>query len=164
MADIKGDEITIVASERIDKAIEMVGSTSSIDHVGKGLEYTNAGVKMSGANTKPAKFAGVVKAVAADAEPEYQSTRVIDNFVAGRASSDAPYMHGSVNVPKGVDVTVERNLMTYVLTDGNVKFGDLITTDADGKFVTTSTYADAVGRAHSDSDSNNVAYVYIRGM
>lgn len=164
MADIKGDEITIVAAERIEKAIEMVGSTSSIDHIGKGLEYTDAGVKMSGAETKTSKFAGIVKAVGADAEPEYQATRVIDNFVAGRSSSDAPYMHGSVNVPKGVDVTVERNLMTYVLTDGNVKFGDLITTDADGKFVTTETYADAVGRAHSDSDSNKVAYVYIRGM
>ena len=164
MADTKGDEITIVASERINKAIEQVGSTSSIDHIGKGLEYTNAGVKMSSSSTGPDKFAGVVKAVAADAEPEYQATRIIDNFVAGRSSSDAPYMHGSVNVPKGVDVTVERNLMTYVLTDGNVKFGDLITTDDDGKFVTTTTYADAIGRAHSDSDSNDVAYVYIRGM
>ena len=164
MADIKGDEITIVAAERIDKAIEQVGTTSSIDNIGKGLQYTDAGVKMSDANTKPAKFAGVVKAVGADAEPEFQSTRVIDNFVAGRNSTDMPYFHGSVSVPKGVDVTVERNLMTYVLTDGNVKFGDLITTDADGKFVTTTTYADAVGRAHSDSDSNNVAYVYVRGM
>ena len=164
MADIKGDEITIVAAERIDKAIEQVGSTSSIDHVGKGLQYGSAGVELANANTKPAKFAGVVKAVGADAEPEFQSTRVIDNFVAGRNSTDMPYFHGSVSVPKGVDVTVERNLMTYVLTDGNVKFGDLITTDADGKFVTTTTYADAVGRAHSDSDSNKVAYVYIRGM
>ena len=54
--------------------------------------------------------------------------------------------------------------MTYVLTDGNVKFGDIITTDADGKFVTTNTVADAVGRAHSDSDSNDVAYVYVRAM
>ena len=164
MADIKGDEITIVASERIEKAIEQVGSTSSIDHIGKGLQYTDAGVKMSDADTKPDKFAGVVKAVAADAEPEFQSTRIIDNFVAGRSSSDAPYMHGSVNVPKGVDVTVERNLMTYVLTDGNVKFGDLITTDADGKFVSTEDYTEAIGRAHSDSDSNDVAYVYVRGM
>jgi len=164
MADIKGDEITIVASERINKAIEQVGSTSSIDHIGKGLEITNSGVKMSDASTLPEKFVGVVKAVAADAEPEYQSTRIIDAFVAGRASSDAPYMHGSVNVPKGVSVTVERNLMTYVLTDGNVQFGDLITTDANGKFVTTNTYADAVGRAYGDSDSNKVAYVYIRGI
>ena len=125
MADIKGDAITIAASERINKAIEQVGATSSIDHIGKGLEITNSGVKMSNASTKPSKFVGVVKAVGADAEPEFQVTRVID---------------------------------------GNVKFGDLITTDADGKFVTTTTYADAVGRAHSDSDSNDVAYVYVRAM
>lgn len=164
MADIKGDEINSVASERIVKAIEQVGKTSSIDHIGKGLEATNAGVKMSSSSTLPAKFVGIIKAVAADAEPEFQSTRVIDSFVAGRASSDAPYMHGSVSVPKGVGVTVERNLMTYVLTDGNVKFGDLITTDDDGKFTTTQTYADAVGRAWGDSDSNDVAYVYIRGI
>lgn len=164
MADIKGDEITIVACSRIDKAIEQVGATSAIDHIGKALQYGTAGVELADANTKPTKFAGVVKAVGADAEPEYQGTRIIDNFVTGRSSTDAPYFHGSVSVPKGVDVTVERNLMTYVLTDGNVKFGDLITTDADGKFVSTSTYADAVGRAHSDSDTNDVAYVYIRGM
>ena len=164
MADIKGDEITIAASERIVKAIEQVGATSSIDHIGKGLEITDSGVKISNASTLPAKFVGVVKAVGADAEPEFQVTRVVDNFVAGRSATGAPYFHGDVHVPKGVDVTVERNLMTYVLTDGNVKFGDLITTDADGKFVTTQTYADAVGRAHSDSDSNDVAYVYIRAM
>lgn len=164
MADIKGDAITIAASERIDKAIEQVGATSSIDHIGKGLEITNSGVKMSNASTKPSKFVGVVKAVGADAEPEFQVTRVIDSFVTGRNATGAPYFHGSVNVPKGVDVTIERNQMTYVLTDGNVKFGDLITTDADGKFVTTTTYADAVGRAHSDSDSNDVAYVYVRAM
>ena len=106
MADIKGDEITIVACARIDKAIEQVGSTSSIDHVGKGLQYGSAGVELADANTKPDKFAGVVKAVGADAEPEFQSTRVIDNFVAGRNSTDMPYFHGSVSVPKGVDVTV----------------------------------------------------------
>lgn len=164
MADIKGDEITIAASERIVKAIEQVGTTASIDHIGKGLEYTSSGIKMSDASTKPAKFAGVVKAVGADSEPEFQTTRVIDHFVTGRQATGAPYFHGSVTVPKNVDVTVERNLMTYVLTDGNVKFGDLITTDADGKFVTTTKVEDAVGRAHSDSDANDVAYVYVRAM
>lgn len=164
MADIKGDEITIAASERIVKAIEQVGTTASIDHIGKGLEYTSSGIKMSDASTKPAKFAGVVKAVGADSEPEFQTTRVIDHFVTGRQATGAPYFHGSITVPKNVDVTVERNLMTYVLTDGNVKFGDLITTDADGKFVTTTKVEDAVGRAHSDSDANDVAYVYVRAM
>ena len=164
MADIKGDAVTIAASERIEKAIEQVGSTSSIDHIGKGIQYTNSGVKMSDASTKPAKFAGVVKAVGADADPEFQVTKIVDNFVTGHQSTGAPYFHGSVSVPKNVDVTIERNQMTYVLTDGNVKFGDLITTDADGKFVTTNKVEDAVGRAHGDSDSNDVAYVYVRAM
>lgn len=164
MADIKGDEITIVASETIVKAIEKLGKTSSIDSIGKGLEITNSGVKMSDASTLPKKFVGVVKAVAADADATYETTRVVDSFIAQRQNGNMPYFHGSVTVPKGVSVTVERNLMTYVLTDGNVKFGDLITTDADGKFVTTGTYDKAVGRAYGDADSNNVAYVYIRGI
>ena len=43
------------------------------------------------ADTKPDKFAGVVKAVGADAEPEFESTRIIDNFVAGRVSIKRPH-------------------------------------------------------------------------
>lgn len=164
MADIKGDAITIVASETIVNAIEKLGKTSSIDSIGKGLEITDSGVKMSDASTKPDKFVGIVKAVAADAEPEHEKARTIDSFIAQRPSGTLAYFNGNVTVPKGVTVTVERNTMTYVLTDGNVKFGDLIATDADGKFVTTASYDDAVGRAYSDSDSNDVAYVYIRGI
>ena len=45
MADTTGNEFTIVAAERIEKAIEKLGKTAAIDNIGKALEITDTGVK-----------------------------------------------------------------------------------------------------------------------
>ena len=164
MGDTTGNDFTIVAAERIEKAIEKLGTTAAIDNIGKALEITSTGVILASASTKPDAFVGIVKAVSGEAEAEFEKARVIDNLITGRNPVEVGYYNGHVHVPKGASVTVERNCMTYVLTDGNVQFGDLLATDADGTFVTTSTYADAVGRAYSDADSNKVVRAYIRGI
>lgn len=164
MADTTGNEFIIVAAERIEKAIEKLGKTAAIDNIGKGLEITNLGVKKSSASTTPDNFVGIVKAVSGEAEAEFEKARVIDNLITGRNPTEVGYYNGHVHVPKGASLTCERNLITYVLTDGNIKFGDLIKPDADGKFKKASSFAESVGRAYSDSDSNDVVRAYIRGI
>jgi hypothetical protein len=164
MGDTTGNDFTIVAAERIEKAIEKVGTTAAIDNIGKALEITATGVKTATADTKPTGFVGIVKAVSGEAEAEFEKARVIDGLITGRNPTEAPYYNGNVHVPKGASLTVERNCHTYVLTDGGIKFGDLLTTAADGKFAKATSIDDAVGRAYSDSDSNNVVRAYIRGI
>ena len=61
-------------------------------------------------------------------------------------------------------MTVERNCVTYVLMNGDIKAGELIGCAADGKFKKVTAIADAVGRAYSANDANNVARVYIRAI
>ena len=46
----------------------------------------------------------------------------------------------------------------------NIKAGELIGCAADGKFKKVTAIADAVGRAYSANDANNVARVYIRAI
>ena len=163
MADTTGNEFTIVAAERIEKAIEKVGTTAAIDNIGKALEITDTGVKLATADTAPDNFVGIVKAVSAEAE--FETARVVDGLITGRNPTQVGYYNGNVHVPKGASLTVERNLMTYVLCkDSTIKFGDLLTTDADGKFAKADAYAKAVGRAYSDADSNNVVRAYIKGI
>lgn len=165
MADTTGNEFTIVAAERIEKAIEKVGKTAAIDNIGKALEITDTGVKLATATTAPDNFVGIVKAVSGEAEAEFETARVVDGLITGRDPTQVGYYNGNVHVPKGASLTVERNRMTYVLCkDSSIKFGDLLTTDADGKFAKAATYDKAVGRAYSDADSNNVVRAYIRGI
>ena len=164
MGDTTGNDFTIVAAQRIPKAIEKVGTTAAIDNIGKALEITSTGVVLASASTLPDKFVGIVKAVSGEAEAEFETARVIDGLITGRNPTQVPYYNGDVHVPKGASLTVERNCHTYVLTDGNVQFGDLLATDAGGKFKTTTDMTKAVGRAYSDADSNDVVRAYIRGI
>lgn len=164
MGDTTGNDFTIVAAERIEKAIEKVGTTAAIDNVGKALEISDTGAKLATASTGPSNFIGIVKAASAEAEAEFENARIVDGLVTGRNPTQVPYYSGNVHIPKGVSVTVERNCHTYVLTDGGIKFGDLLATAADGKFAKATSIDEAVGRAYSDSDSNNVVRAYIRGI
>jgi hypothetical protein len=165
MADTSGNEFTIIAADRIDKAIEKLGATAAIDNIGKALEITSTGVVIGSSSTTPENFVGIVKAVSGEAEAEFEKAQVVDAFITGRNPTEVPYYNGHVSVPKGASLTVERNLTTYVLcTDNSIKFGDLIAPDDDGKFSKASSYDDAVGRAYSDADSNNVVRAYIRGI
>ena len=165
MADTTGNEFTIVAAEKIEKAIEKVGKTAAIDNIGKGLEITSTGVKVSSASTTPGTFVGIVKAVSGEAEAEFEKAQVVDNLITGRDPTQVPYYNGNVTVPKGASLTLERNCHTYVLcSDNTVKFGDLIKPAANGVFTKTTTASEAVGRAYSDADSNNVIRAYIKGI
>ena len=187
MSDIKGDAFTIHTAEKIEKAIEHVGFTSSQQQVGKGISiktdgtgsaYNARGAVLSGEGDDLTKFIGVVKAVTSEAEVEFAKTKTLGNPVTGANPTHAPYYLGNVTVLAGQALTVERNCITYVLaatedgkgntiTDANkIQFGDLIACGIDGKFVKTTDIDEAVGRAYSNQADNryDVIRAYIKGF
>lgn len=177
MSDIKGDAFTIHTAEKIEKAIEHVGFTSSQQQVGKGIsikvngtgsEYNARGAVLSQDGDDLTKFIGVVKAVTSEAEVEFAKTKTLGNPVTGANPTHAPYYLGNVTVLAGQALTVERNCITYVLAtaDEGIKFGDLIACDDDGKFKKATDLDDAVGRAYSNQADNryDVIRAYIKGF
>ena len=177
MSDIKGDAFTIHTAEKIEKAIEHVGFTSSQQQVGKGIsikvngtgsEYNARGAVLSQDGDDLTKFIGVVKAVTSEAEVEFAKTKTLGNPVTGANPTHAPYYLGNVTVLAGQALTVERNCITYVLATAGegIKFGDLIACDDDGKFKKTTDIDVAVGRAYSNQADNryDVIRAYIKGF
>ena len=167
MSDIKGDAFTIHTAEKIEKAIEHVGFTSSQQQVGKGIsikvngtgsEYNARGAVLSQDGDDLTKFIGVVKAVTSEAEVEFAKTKTLGNPVTGANPTHAPYYLGNVTVLAGQALTVERNCITYVLATAGegIKFGDLIACDDDGKFKTAGSGDSVVAKAMSDADDNGV--------
>lgn len=76
MSDITGNAFTIHAAEKLEKAIEHVGYTSSQQQVGKGIsakvestgtEYNARGARFCKASDDKTQFLGVVKAVTSEA-------------------------------------------------------------------------------------------------
>ena len=177
MSDIKGDAFTIHTAEKIEKAIEHVGFTSSQQQVGKGISiktsgdtstYNARGAVLSQDGDDLTKFIGVVKAVTSEAEVEFAKTKTLGNPVTGANPTHAPYYLGNVTVLAGQALTVERNCITYVLaTEGeDIEFGDLIACDDNRKIKKATDLDDAVGRAYSNQADNryDVIRAYIKGF
>lgn len=149
MAVTYGDALTQVAAVKITDAIQKLGTTSAIEYVGKAVYLDKDGAKVCGKDDS-AKFIGVIKAVSGMADTAL--------------GHDAPYYSGNYDIPAGEAFSYERNCMTYVLGDANIKPGDLLTTAANGAFTTTTDATLAVGRAHAAPTSNNLVYAYIRAL
>ena len=166
MSDITGDAFTIHVKETIVNAIEHVGKTSSQMQVGKAiaLDGDDDGARLAIASDDPSTFIGIVKAASGESQATFAASRMINDAVTGADPTMAPYYQGNVTIPEGKAITVERNCVTYVLMSEDVKAGELITCDADGKFKPTSDASKAVGRAYSANDANDVARVYIRAI
>ena len=177
MSDIKGDAFTIHTAEKIEKAIEHVGFTSSQQQVGKGISiktdgdlstYNARGAVLSQDGDDLTKFIGVVKAVTSEAEVEFAKTKTLGNPVTGANPTHAPYYLGNVTVLAGQALTVERNCITYVLAkEGEeIEFGDLIKCSDDGLFAKAEDLDEAVGRAYSNQADNryDVIRAYIKGF
>lgn len=177
MSDITGNAFTIHAAEKIEKAIEHVGYTSSQQQVGKGIsakidgtgsEYNARGAVLSADGDDKVKFLGIVKAVTSEAEASFAKTKTLGNPVTGANPTHAPYYLGDVTVLAGQALTVERNCITYVLAkeDAGIQFGDLIACADDGKFKKASDASEAVGRAYSNQADNryDVIRVYIEAI
>ena len=177
MSDITGDAFTIHAAEKIEKAIEHVGYTSSQQQIGKGIsakidgtgsEYNARGAVLCADGDDKVKLLGVVKAVTSEAEASFAKTKTLGNPVTGANPTYAPYYLGDVTVLAGQALTVERNCITYVLAEEgeDIKFGDLIACADDGKFKKTSDVSEAVGRAYSNQADNryDVIRVYIEAI
>ena len=181
MSDITGNAFTIHTSEKIEKAIEHVGYTSSQQQVGKAIaintagdlsSYNARGAKLADSDTDKSAFIGVVKAVTSEAQGEFARTKTLGNPVTGANPTYAPYFLGDVTVLPGQALTVERNCITYVLAeeDADIEFGDMIKCADDGKF-TKATAADlkdgkVVGRSYSNQADNryDVIRVYIEAF
>ena len=177
MSDITGNAFTIHAAEKLEKAIEHVGYTSSQQQIGKGI-CANIGGAKSPYNARGAvycksgddkkKFLGVVKAVTSEAQGEFARTKTLGNPVTGANPTYAPYFLGDVTVLEGQALTVERNCITYVLAkkDEDIQFGDLIACSDDGLFEKTTDVSKAVGRAYSNQEDNkyDVIRVYIEAI
>ena len=181
MSDITGNAFTIHAAEKLEKAIEHVGFTSSQQQVGKGIcakidatgtTYNARGAVFCADGDDKEKFLGVVKAVTSEAQGEFARTKTLGNPVTGANPTYAPYFLGDVTVLEGQALTVERNCITYVLaeaqeSDANkIKFGDLIACADDGKFKKASSVDEAVGRSYSNQADNkyDVIRVYIEAI
>ena len=166
MSDITGDAFTIHAAETIEKAIEHVGKTASQQQVGKAIAIKNdgTGAVLANASDNATTFIGVVKAASGESQATFAASRMVNDAVTGANPTLAPYYQGDVTIPEGKAMTVERNCVTYVLMSENIKAGELIGCAADGKFKKVTAIADAVGRAYSANDANNVARVYIRAI
>lgn len=177
MSDIKGDAFTIHTAEKIEKAIEHVGFTSSQQQVGKGISiktdgdlsaYNARGAVLSKDGDDLTKFIGIVKAVTSEAEAEFARTKTLGNPVTGANPTHAPYYLGNVTVLAGQGLTVERNCITYVLAkEGeDIQFGDLIKCADDGLFAKAESLDEAVGRAYSNQADNryDVIRAYIKGF
>lgn len=166
MSDITGDAFTIHAKETIVNAIEHVGKTSSQMQVGKAiaLDGDDDGARLAIASDDPSTFIGIVKAASGESQATFAASRMVNDAVTGANPTMAPYYQGNVTIPEGKAMTVERNCVTYVLMSKDVKAGELIACDADGKFKPTSDASKAVGRAYSANDANDVARVYIRAI
>ena len=178
MSDITGNAFTIHAAEKLEKAIEHVGYTSSQQQVGKGISakvedttgtaYNARGARFCKSGDDKVQFLGVVKAVTSVAQGEFAKTKTLGNPVTGANPTYAPYFLGDVTVLAGQALTVERNCITYVLATKNegIKFGDLIACDADGKFKKASSVDKAVGRAYSNQADNryDVIRAYIEAI
>lgn len=177
MSDIKGDAFTIHTAEKIEKAIEHVGFTSSQQQVGKGISiktdgdlsaYNARGAVLSQNGDDLTKFIGVVKAVTSEAEVEFAKTKTLGNPVTGANPTHAPYYLGNVTVLAGQALTVERNCITYVLAKAkeDIQFGDLIKCSDDGLFAKAVNLDEAVGRAYSNQADNryDVIRAYIKGF
>lgn len=166
MSDITGDAFTIHAKETIVNAIEHVGKTASQMQVGKAiaLDGDDDGARLAKATDDPSTFIGIVKAASGESQATFAASRMINDAVTGADPTMAPYYQGNVTIPEGKAMTVERNCVTYVLMSEDVMAGELITCDADGKFKPTSDASEAVGRAYSANDANDVARVYIRAI
>ena len=166
MSDITGDAFTIHAKEDLVNAIEHIGKTSSQMQVGKALalDGDDEGVRFAKDGDNAEQFIGIVKAASGEAMATFAQARMINDPVNGANPTYAPYYDGNVTVPAGKAVTVERNCITYVLMAEDIQAGQLIKPADDGLFAVCDDVADAVGRAYSANDSNNVARVYIRGI
>ena len=164
MSDITGDAISIQAAEKIEKAIEHVGYTSSQQQVGKAIQVTKTGAKLADSNTTKQEFLGVVKAVTSEAEGSFAQTKTLSNPVTGANPTYAPYYLGNVTVLQGQKLTVERNCISYVLAkEGEgIEFGDPIACGDDGLFVKGSDDATIVGRAYSNQDDNRYDVIRVR--
>lgn len=166
MSDITGDAFTIHAKETIVNAIEHVGKTAAQMQVGKAiaLDGDDDGARLATADDDVSTFIGIVKAASGESQATFAASRMINDAVTGADPTMAPYYQGNVTIPEGKAMTVERNCITYVLMSEDVKAGELIACDADGKFKPTSDASAAVGRAYSANDANDVARVYIRAI
>lgn len=162
MSDILGNSLTVHAAEEIIAAIEHLGTTAAQEQVGKALEITADGAILGTSNTTPDNFIGIVKAVSGEGRAHFAKSKMVNDLVTGADPTEAPYYDGNVDVPEGRGMTVERNCVTYVLMDDtDIEVGDLIKPAADGKFTKASAISEAVGRAYSTKDVNDVARVYI---
>jgi len=166
MSDITGDAFVVYAAETLEKAIEHVGKTSSQEQIGKAIAIKDeTGVKIATASDDATTFIGIVKAASGEAQVGFASARMINDVVTGADPTVAPYFTGDVTIPQGKALTIERNCISYVFGDEDIKAGDLIKCAADGKFTTADDLSDgAVGRAYSSANSNGVIRAYIRAI
>ena len=166
MSDITGDAFTIHAKEDLVNAIEHVGKTSSQMQVGKALalDGDDEGVRFAKDGDTGKEFIGIVKAASGEAMATFAQSRMVNDPVNGANPTLAPYYDGNVTVPAGKAVTVERNCISYVMMAEDVQAGQLIKPADDGLFAVADDIDEAVGRAYSANDSNNIARCYIRGI
>lgn len=177
MSDITGNAFTIHAAEKLEKAIEHVGYTSSQQQVGKGIcakidgtgtTYNARGAVFCKDGDTKKQFLGVVKAVTSEAQGEFARTKTLGNPVTGANPTYAPYFLGDVTVLEGQALTVERNQIVYVLAkEGeDIQFGDLIACADNGLFKKASSVDEAVGRSYSNQADNkyDVIRVYIEAI
>ena len=177
MSDITGNAFTIHAAEKIEKAIEHVGYTSSQQQVGKGISakidgdnssYNARGAVLCKDGDDKTQFLGVVKAVTSEAQGSFAPTKMLGNPVTGANPTEAPYYLGDVTVLAGQALTVERNQVVYILAEEgeDIKFGDLIACADDGKFKKTNDPSEAIGRSYSNQADNryDVIRAYIEAI
>lgn len=163
MSDIDGNAFTIHAAEKIEKAIESLGTTASKTQVGKAVTVSSTGAKL-GAAADVDNFIGIVKAVSGEGVATFATSKIVNGLVNGGDVTEAPYYDSNVTVPAGGAFTVERNCISYVLFDGDVAFGDPITLADDGKFKKAGSSDTIIGRVYGELDSNNVARAYIKAI
>lgn len=156
MSDITGDAITVHAAEDIVAAIEPVGTTSAKQQVVKAIEMTATGAKLASSSTAPEDFIGVVKAVSGEATMHYAQSRNISAPIRGASFIPAPFFEGSVDVPAGAALTVERHCISYVKGETTIKFNDNLALDDNGLFKTAGSSDKVVAKAKSDADANGV--------
>lgn len=165
MANRFADAITFVAEEEIVKAKEIVGTGADKQEVGKAIAYGaaehngNPGAVLC-ISTNAGDFAGIVKAVSAEANVVRAPQTTVPP--SNKPSGSQYYNDGDRTVPAGAALTVEADIETLVKCDGAVEFKDKLTVGADGALKAATAGTDViVGVAHQAGEDGAVILAYI---
>ncbi len=154
----RGIAIRYFAGEKIENAIEVIGTLGDQKFVGKAVKYGDdpETVELAGEDDY-ADFAGVIKTVSAEASVE----RTQSNVNAGGRT-----------VEEGDAVGVLNDHVILVKAEGEINYKDLLTTAADGKMQSLALSATETapeimkicGRAMADAQSGEAfpALIWVR--